>query len=149
MAKIRITKQFNFEMAHALYNYDGPCKNIHGHSYQLLVTVIGTPISDVKNPKNGMLIDFGDLKKIILSNIIDKHDHSLILNNTFPSEFINELKKQFFKINIVNYQPTSENMLIEFAEILKNNLPSNIMLYSMKLRETSTSFAEWFAEDNI
>jgi 6-pyruvoyltetrahydropterin/6-carboxytetrahydropterin synthase len=51
MAKIRLTKEFNFEMAHALWNYDGLCKNIHGHSYKLLVTVIGEAITDKKNPK--------------------------------------------------------------------------------------------------
>ena len=62
MSKIRITKQFSFEAGHALYGYDGKCKNVHGHSYQLYVTVIGTPISDTTNVKYGMVIDFGDLK---------------------------------------------------------------------------------------
>jgi 6-pyruvoyltetrahydropterin/6-carboxytetrahydropterin synthase len=54
MNKIRVSKEFHFEMAHALWNYDGPCKNIHGHSYKLIVTVIGTPLNDPNNPKNGM-----------------------------------------------------------------------------------------------
>ncbi len=43
MAIIRITKAFNFEMAHALLGYKGPCKHIHGHSYELFVTVKGKP----------------------------------------------------------------------------------------------------------
>ena len=43
---IRITKKFAFETGHALYGYDGKCKNVHGHSYKLSVTVIGQPISD-------------------------------------------------------------------------------------------------------
>jgi 6-pyruvoyltetrahydropterin/6-carboxytetrahydropterin synthase len=63
MSKIRITKQFSFETGHALYGYDGKCKNVHGHSYKLSVTVIGSPISDSNNVKYGMVIDFGDLKK--------------------------------------------------------------------------------------
>ncbi|MBP7509547.1 MAG: 6-carboxytetrahydropterin synthase, partial [Prolixibacteraceae bacterium] len=46
MAKIRVTKYYDFEMAHALWNYDGLCKNIHGHSYKLHITVIGEPIDD-------------------------------------------------------------------------------------------------------
>ena len=62
---IRITKHFDFETGHALYGYDGKCKNVHGHSYKLWVTVIGKPISDVNNVKLGMVIDFGDLKKIV------------------------------------------------------------------------------------
>lgn len=63
MSKIRITKQFSFETGHALYGYDGKCKNVHGHSYKLSVTVIGIPITDTNNVKYGMVIDFGDLKK--------------------------------------------------------------------------------------
>ncbi len=65
MSTIRITKQFNFETGHALYGYDGKCRNVHGHSYKLSVTVIGTPITDTAHVKLGMVIDFGDLKKIV------------------------------------------------------------------------------------
>ena len=61
MSKIRITKSFSFETGHALYGYDGLCKNVHGHSYKLDVTVIGSPISDSNNVKYGMVIDFKDL----------------------------------------------------------------------------------------
>ena len=68
MSNIRITKQFNFETGHALYGYDGKCKNVHGHSYKLSVTVIGKPISDSSNVKFGMVIDFSDLKKIVKAN---------------------------------------------------------------------------------
>ena len=55
---IRITKIFTFETAHVLYNYDGKCKNMHGHSYKLFVTVKGIPINDLDHPKNGMVVDF-------------------------------------------------------------------------------------------
>jgi 6-pyruvoyltetrahydropterin/6-carboxytetrahydropterin synthase len=148
MAQIRITKQFNFEMAHALQNYDGPCKNIHGHSYELFVTVMGTPIEDHTNPKNGMLIDFGDLKHLTRTHIIDKLDHALVLKSSISEEVVSLLRNQFANIILVDYQPTSENMLIDFAKTLQAVLPSNIKLHSLKLRETCTSFAEWFAEDN-
>ena len=70
MSKIRITKQFSFETGHALYGYDGKCKNVHGHSYKLSVTVIGTPITDTTNVKYGMVIDFSDLKKNSSKNIM-------------------------------------------------------------------------------
>lgn len=148
MSKIRITKLFNFEMAHALKDYDGPCRNIHGHSYELFVTVIGEPINNNESPKNGMLIDFGDLKRIVRSNIIDQLDHALLLNSDTPEHLINDLKKGFVNVTLVNYQPTSENMLIDFSERLQNVLPQHIRLHSLKLRETVTSFAEWYASDN-
>jgi len=62
---IRVTKEFSFEMAHVLWNYDGPCKNVHGHSYRLFVTLSGFPVDNQENPKNGMVIDFGDLKVLL------------------------------------------------------------------------------------
>ena len=62
---IRVTKEFSFEMAHALWNYDGPCRNVHGHSYRLFVTLYGKPLEEQDNPKNGMVIDFSDLKRIV------------------------------------------------------------------------------------
>jgi 6-pyruvoyltetrahydropterin/6-carboxytetrahydropterin synthase len=65
MTKIRVTKFYDFEMAHALWNYDGLCKNIHGHTYKLYVTVMGVPCNDSDDQKNGMVIDFGDLKRIV------------------------------------------------------------------------------------
>ncbi|HQQ12325.1 MAG TPA: 6-carboxytetrahydropterin synthase, partial [Bacteroidales bacterium] len=67
MSKIRITKEFKFEMAHALLGYDGPCRNVHGHSYELIVTVIGEPIAETGHVKLGMVMDFGDLKRIVMS----------------------------------------------------------------------------------
>ena len=68
---IRITKEFKFEMAHALMGYDGLCRNIHGHSYGLNVTVAGYPIDEEGHPKLGMVMDFGDLKKIVRKAIVD------------------------------------------------------------------------------
>ncbi len=90
MSKIRITKHFDFETAHALYGYDGKCKNIHGHSYQLFVTVIGTPIDDANHVKNGMVMDFGDLKKIVKSEIVDSFDHGIVLNANSPHKELAE-----------------------------------------------------------
>ncbi len=148
MAKIRVTKEFNFEIAHALWNYDGPCANIHGHSYRLFVTVIGEPIADKNNPKNGMVIDFGDLKKIINQEIVDPLDHAIILCQE-ASESLNVSNNQMFKKQvIVHYQPTCENMVIDFAEKLLKKIPAELKLHSIKLHETATSFAEWYAEDN-
>ncbi|MCO6174530.1 6-carboxytetrahydropterin synthase [Flavobacterium sp. NRK F10] len=149
MSKIRITKQFTFETGHALYGYDGKCKNVHGHSYKLSVTVIGEPIQDTSNVKYGMVIDFGDLKKIVKEDIVDIFDHATVFNQNTPHiELANELKKRGHHVILVDYQPTSENMVIDFAEKIKRRLPEDIKLFSLRLQETETSFAEWFASDN-
>ncbi len=149
MGSIRITKQFSFETGHALYGYDGKCKNVHGHSYKLSVTVIGTPISDTNNVKHGMVIDFGDLKKIVKAEIVDIFDHATVFNKNTPHvELAKELKERGHNVLLVNYQPTSEMMVIDFAEKIKKHLPDHITLHSLKLQETETSFAEWYASDN-
>ena len=149
MSNIRITKQFSFETGHALYGYDGKCKNVHGHSYKLSVTVIGTPILDSTNVKYGMVIDFSDLKKIVREEIVDQFDHATVFNQNTPHvELAKELSNRGHHVILVDYQPTSENMVIDFAEKIKKRLAIDIKLHSLKLQETETSFAEWYASDN-
>jgi 6-pyruvoyltetrahydropterin/6-carboxytetrahydropterin synthase len=148
MSKIRITKQFSFEMAHALWNYDGPCKNVHGHSYKLYVTVIGTPIEDNNHRKFGMVIDFGDLKKLVNETIIEPFDHSVVVHKDAPHHLLHNIEQMFEKYDVMDYQPTCENLVKDMAERIKTKLPNNIKLFSARLEETATSYAEWFAEDN-
>lgn len=149
MSKIRITKQFSFETGHALYGYDGKCRNVHGHSYKLAVTVIGNPITDTNNVKFGMVIDFSDLKKIVKEEIVNVFDHATVFNKNTPHiELAKELENRGHNVLLVNYQPTSEMMVIDFADKIKKRLPKNITLNSLKLQETETSYAEWFASDN-
>ncbi|MDG1056986.1 MAG: 6-carboxytetrahydropterin synthase [Flavobacteriaceae bacterium] len=149
MQNIRITKQFSFETGHALHGYDGKCKNIHGHSYRLDVTVIGKPVADESNPKCGMVIDFSDLKKIAKDEIVDVFDHATVFNKNTPHlELAMLLKSKGHNVLLVDYQPTTEMMVIDFAEKIKKRLPNNIKLHALKLQETATSFAEWFANDN-
>ncbi|MBT8325435.1 MAG: 6-carboxytetrahydropterin synthase [Winogradskyella sp.] len=149
MSNIRITKQFSFETGHALYGYDGKCKNVHGHSYKLDVTVIGKPIDDTNHVKYGMVIDFSDLKKIVKEEIVEVFDHATVFNKNTPHvELAEELSNRGHNVLLVDYQPTSEMMVIDFAEKIKRRLPKNIQLHSLKLQETATSFAEWFAAEN-
>lgn len=149
MSTIRITKKFSFETGHALYGYDGKCRNVHGHSYKLSVTVIGTPINDNTNVKYGMVIDFGDLKKIVKEEIVNVFDHATVFNKNTPHvELAKELADRGHSVLLVDYQPTSEMMVIDFAQKIRARLPENIKLHSLKLQETATSYAEWYASDN-
>jgi 6-pyruvoyltetrahydropterin/6-carboxytetrahydropterin synthase len=148
MSRIRITKEFRFEAAHALMGYDGPCRNIHGHSYELSVTVIGTPIFNPDSVKLGMVMDFGDLKRIIKKQVVDPFDHALLLNASISNSEIQQSGEPFTNVVLLPYQPTSENFLIDFAKRIGELLPAGVKLHNMRLRETSNSFAEWFADDN-
>jgi 6-pyruvoyltetrahydropterin/6-carboxytetrahydropterin synthase len=145
---IRVTKEFHFEMSHVLWNYDGPCRNVHGHSYRLYVTLSGTPVSDKGNPKDGMVIDFTVLKSIVKKEIVNVFDHSVVVGNMFEKNKIEMFTKLFGNLVVVNYQPTCENLVSDFAGRIKKLLPANVTLHSLKLHETASSFAEWFASDN-
>ena len=143
---IRITKAFKFEMAHALHGYDGLCKNIHGHSYRLWVTIRGEIKNENEHKKDGMVMDFDVMKKIIKPEIIEKYDHSLVLNVNSPHAEID--LSAFEKVFYLPFQPTSENLVNDFAKLIKSNLPENVKLLKVVLSETATSFAEWNLEDN-
>jgi 6-pyruvoyltetrahydropterin/6-carboxytetrahydropterin synthase len=145
---VRVTKEFSFEMAHALWNYDGPCRNVHGHSYRLFVTLCGKPIEDQDNPKNGMVIDFSDLKMIVRREIVDVFDHSVVVSRQYESEKTDLFSSLFGNTVLVDYQPTCENLVSDFAERISRLLPEGTKLHSLKLYETATSFAEWHAADN-
>ena len=148
MAKIRLTREFSFEAAHALGGYDGPCREIHGHSYRLFVTIKGEPSTDPMNPKQGMVMDFGVLKKIVHEEIISRFDHALVLRSTADKELLKLLTAQFDNLIEVDYQPTCENMLDDFSRRIIDRLPEGVTLYSLRLHETASSYAEWYAEDN-
>jgi 6-pyruvoyltetrahydropterin/6-carboxytetrahydropterin synthase len=147
MSKIRLTKKFNFEMAHALWNYDGSCRNVHGHSYKLYVTIIGEPDNDKSSTKNGMVVDFSDLKKIVKSQISDEFDHCFVVSSDVDVTSLTKIDQMFEKMKVVDFQPTCENLLLYIAALLKKDLPEKLRLHSLKLCETPDSFAEWFADD--
>lgn len=150
MSQIRITKMFTFETGHALYGYDGKCRNVHGHSYKLSVTVIGAPIADKNHVKYGMVIDFTDLKRIVKDEIVDVFDHATVFNKNTPHvELAHELASRGHKVLLVDYQPTSEMMVIDFADKIAKQLPQDIKLFCLKLQETESSYAEWYADQNL
>ncbi len=146
--KIRVTKIFTWEMSHALWNYDGLCRNLHGHSYIMHVTVKGYTCDDSFSPKQGMVMDFGDLKRIVKENIVDKYDHSVVVNKMASVKELESVQQMFERLHVVDFQPTAENLVVLFARILEEKLPEGIELHCIRLYETASSFAEWCADDN-
>jgi 6-pyruvoyltetrahydropterin/6-carboxytetrahydropterin synthase len=148
MSIIRVTKEFGFEMAHALWKYDGPCRNVHGHSYKLFVTLIGEPEKIEGDPKNGMVIDFGDLKKIVKKRVVEVFDHTVLVSSNEAGDRLKSMEKMFGNVVVVDYQPTCENLVADIATRVIPYLPEGARLHNLKLYETATSYAEWFAADN-
>ena len=137
MATIRLTKEFTFEAAHALEGYDGACREIHGHSYRLFVTVKGRPCEDTAHPKCGMVMDFGDLKRIVGEEVISRLDHAFVLRRSEANAPLARVLGERF------------HMLADFAARIRRLLPAGVELHALRLHETATSFAEWYAEDNL
>jgi len=138
--KLRLTREFIFQMAHALDAYDGKCRNIHGHNYRLLVTVEGTPIPDDGTPKQGMVMDFGDLQRIVEERIIAPFDHALVLHERSP--YLEALRSIDSKLATTPFQPTCENLLLHFARLLDGAFPEGVSLHKLQIYETEKSCAE-------
>ncbi len=148
MNRVRVTKEFNFEMAHALWNYDGACKNIHGHSYRLFVTLIGIPSSDPTDPKLGMVIDFKNLKSLVENPVVEFFDHALVLYKDAEGDILNSIRQMYEKVHVFDFQPTCENLVLYIVKTIQALLSPGIDLHGVKLYETASSYAEWFASDN-
>lgn len=149
MATIRLTREFSFETAHALEGYDGPCRYLHGHSYKLFVTVAGVPCEDPDSSKYGMVMDFGELKRIVNRVVVEPYDHALVLRRTAGNgDLIEQLGRKWERLRTVDYQPTCEQMIIRFAGQIAAELPEGVRLAELKLYETEKSHATWRAEDN-
>lgn len=149
MSYIRLTRQFDFEMAHALEGYDGLCRHIHGHSYKLFVTVGGTPCHDHSSPKYGMVMDFGQLKAIVGRVVVEPLDHSLVLRDTPENRQLADMASGTWqRLHLVEYQPTCEMMIGYFARDIARALPPQVTLVELKLYETANSHATWLASEN-
>jgi len=132
---MKIAKEFRWEMGHRLPEHFGQCKNIHGHSYKMLVEFEG------EIDKNGMVIDYYDVEKII-SPIIEKLDHAFMVskNDKVVLEF---LEKMNSKKVVVDFQSTAENICTYIlSEVRKTNLSSNVKGIKIRVYETTHDYAE-------
>lgn len=141
---IRLTKIFHFEMAHAIHGYTGDCKNIHGHSYKLHVTVASANNYTQYIPAPGFVIDFKELKKLVKAAVIEKLNHKMILSSNFLSDNPSFASQE--NLVIWEEEPTTENLLLYILymmQILFKKFPNEVNLVQLKLYETNDSYAEW------
>ena len=132
---MKIAKEFNWEMGHRLPEHFGKCKNIHGHSYKMLVEIEG----DVMD--NGMVMDYYHLKDAI-EPLIDKMDHAFLVYKEDKKviEFLEEMNS---KRVVVDFQSTVENITRYFLnEIKKAKFPANISRVKVRVCETPDDYAE-------
>jgi 6-pyruvoyltetrahydropterin/6-carboxytetrahydropterin synthase len=138
---LKLTKIFHFETAHAIHGYDGACKNIHGHSYELHVTIVADTDYEDFIPAPGFIIDFKEIKKVVKEKVIQNFDHKLILSEAYITDHKVTTKEE--NLIIWKAEPTAENILLYIKQSLQKALPNHIQVDHLKLYETKDSYAEW------
>lgn len=138
---MKIAKEFHWEMGHRLPEHFGKCKNIHGHSYKMIIELDG------EVQESGMVMDYYDLKKFVFP-IVEKLDHAFMVYEK-DKEIISFLEKMNSKKVVVNFQSTVENICRYFLnEIRKTDFPSNIKSVKVRIYETHDDYAEESVELN-
>ncbi len=138
---MKIAKEFHWEMGHRLPEHFGLCKNIHGHSYKMIVEFEG------EIDEQGMVIDFYDVEKII-NPIIEKLDHAFMVkeDDEITLEFLEKLNS---KKVVVDFFATVENICNYISDkIIKSNLPKNIKIINVRVYETAEDYAEFSLATN-
>jgi len=132
---MKVAKEFRWEMGHRLPEHFGLCKNIHGHSYRMIVEFEG------ELDERGMVIDFYDVEKII-TPIIEKLDHAFMVNIN-DEGVIKFLEKMNSKKVVVDFESTVENISKYLLEEISNTkLSSNVRVISVRVFETFDDYAE-------
>jgi 6-pyruvoyltetrahydropterin/6-carboxytetrahydropterin synthase len=132
---MKIAKEFRWEMGHRLPDHFGMCKNIHGHSYKMLVEFEG----DLD--EKGMIIDYYDVEKII-NPIVEKLDHAFMVNKN-DKTVLEFLEKMNSKKVVVDFQSTAENICtFILGEVKRSNLPANVKEIKVRIYETVDDYAE-------
>lgn len=140
---ISLTKIFRFEAAHALYGYPGGCSKLHGHSYELHVTVSSGLPGNNYIPGQGMIIDFKEIKKRV-GGVVAALDHKLLLSKEYLIQTSGNFSND--ELVVMEVEPTAENLLIYLRSEIALVLPHGFVLQKLVLWETRDSYATWSAD---
>lgn len=131
-----VTKTVKFDAAHVLTNHAGLCKNLHGHTYRVDISVAQTDAS------RDMVIDFKDLKTIATEVICDRFDHAFVYNTTSEGEreIAAVVEKHGMRVVALPFRSTAENLAKYFYEELESRI---VGLAAVRVWETADSSAEY------
>ena len=134
---ITVTKTVRFDAAHVLTNHRGLCKNLHGHTYRVDVSV-----TQPEGDSSDMVIDFKDLKRIATEVVCERFDHAFIYNTESPGEceIAAVVEKNGMRVAPIPFRSTAENLAKLFFDELKARIPG---LVAVKVWETADSCAEY------
>ncbi len=136
---MKIAKRFRWEGAHRLPWHDGPCKDLHGHSYEMYVEVEG------QADENGLLMDFKHLKRALMP-LIEAWDHSTLVAQN-DTQLLKVMNDTGWRHAILPYDTTAENICLFVADYLVESSSDllkarNIHTVRVRIAETETCYAE-------
>jgi 6-pyruvoyltetrahydropterin/6-carboxytetrahydropterin synthase len=146
---MQITRRLEFDAGHRIPKHDSQCRHMHGHRYALEVTLSGDIIRNTQSSSDGMVMDFGDVKEIAKTHLVDKWDHAFLVsaNDTTVVDFLSTLPDH--KTVILDVVPTAENLArIAFdilAPLYRDNYGNHLRLERARLYETPNCWADALA----
>ena len=142
---IYITRKIEWDMGHRVPNHKSKCRNPHGHRYLMELTLSGSINQSVGDSSEGMILDFGDIKKIMMEKIHNVLDHGFMVyeKDNILLTFFEANKEEKFKVIKVPFIPTVENVSSWCYEELCSVLPKNIWIYNVRVYETPNSWADY------
>ncbi|NQX47616.1 6-carboxytetrahydropterin synthase [Paenibacillus tritici] len=142
LSEVSVCKIFTFDAAHQLIGHKGKCCNVHGHTYKLEVVLKGVPSALAGQSDEGFVADFSDIKGMVKQTVVDRLDHAFLAMGN--ETVLKTLMASGSKVALLSFRTTAENMSAYIAHELKR---ASLPVYSVKLWETPTSWAEVLAED--
>jgi len=150
----RVTAEIGVDYGHTVTMHESKCKHLHGHRGRVIATVDGEIISDPNSSSNGMVIDFGDLKKAMMRVIDAPYDHAFMVWKEDPrakllSQAHDMWHNDINKFHLTDFIPTAENITKHWFNLLEVELRTkyNILLQSIEMYETPSSSAIYTRDD--
>ena len=150
---MQITRRLEFDAGHRIPDHASQCRNLHGHRYALEITLEGEAVASPGDPANGMVMDFGDIKRIASEALIDKWDHAFLAyrDDRILVDLLNSLPGH--KTVLLDAVPTAENLAaIAFAvlsPLYSNAFGKKLSLSRVRLYETPNCWADVTREEHL
>jgi 6-pyruvoyltetrahydropterin/6-carboxytetrahydropterin synthase len=149
---MRVSKTVTFDAAHRITLHKGKCKNLHGHTYKMEVILEGGLVAEDGASDLGMVVDFGEVNKILKEKIVEVYDHSTMIWK--EDKLLYPISKKLaeeegMNIQIMDFPSTAENMAVYFYYTIASALPKGVSLYEVKIWETPNAFASYKGEEDV
>ena len=138
-----ITKEIQWDMGHRVAKHRNKCAHPHGHRYQLQLTIRGELHTESSDPSEGMVHDFCDVKSIMLRRVHDPLDHGFMICED-DHAMVEAFAGQDFKVIVVPFVPTAENIACWCYQQLKDCLPARVQIARCRVYETPHSWADFY-----